>query len=144
MTQTKFCSLKQVNIKSKKNLEIVKCFGCLVSFVDLFRELLLIYRLHVCLLFQGFAPRISPFVAVRDLGNLLNRAGFNLLTIVSELCTYSWMFTYRTVAILRWLPLAKSLWSHVVFLDFFTYEVFVFLPFCVVKKKSLHVSIGVF
>ncbi len=33
--------------------------------------------------FQGFAPHISPFTSVQDLGNLLNRAGFTMLTIVS-------------------------------------------------------------
>lgn len=29
----------------------------------------------------GFAPHISPFTTVNDLGNLLNRAGFTMLTI---------------------------------------------------------------
>ncbi|ELU10615.1 hypothetical protein CAPTEDRAFT_182968 [Capitella teleta] len=29
----------------------------------------------------GFAPHVSPFTSVQDLGNLLNRAGFTLLTI---------------------------------------------------------------
>lgn len=29
----------------------------------------------------GFAPHISPFTDVRDLGNLLTRAGYNMLTI---------------------------------------------------------------
>ncbi|KAA0722011.1 Arginine-hydroxylase NDUFAF5, mitochondrial [Triplophysa tibetana] len=31
----------------------------------------------------GFAPHISPFTAVTDLGNLLGQAGFNMLTVVS-------------------------------------------------------------
>lgn len=30
----------------------------------------------------GFAPHISPYTAVTDLGNLLGRAGFNMLTVV--------------------------------------------------------------
>lgn len=34
---------------------------------------------------QGISPHISPFTDVRDLGNLLNRAGFTMLTIVSLL-----------------------------------------------------------
>ena len=38
------------------------------------------------LLLQGFAPHISPFTSVQDLGNLLNRAGFTMLTIVSSNC----------------------------------------------------------
>lgn len=32
---------------------------------------------------QGISPHVSPFTDARDLGNLLTRAGFNLLTIVS-------------------------------------------------------------
>ena len=32
----------------------------------------------------GFASHISPFVEVQDLGNLLNRSGFNMLTIDSD------------------------------------------------------------
>ncbi len=31
---------------------------------------------------QGFAPHISPFVQLRDLGGLLNTAGYSLTTIV--------------------------------------------------------------
>ncbi|KAE8600938.1 hypothetical protein XENTR_v10013464 [Xenopus tropicalis] len=30
----------------------------------------------------GFSPHISPFTAVTDLGNLMGRAGFNMLTVV--------------------------------------------------------------
>lgn len=30
----------------------------------------------------GFAPHISPYTAVTDLGNLLGQAGFNMLTVV--------------------------------------------------------------
>lgn len=33
----------------------------------------------------GFSPHISPYTAVTDLGNLLGRAGFNMLTVVSHL-----------------------------------------------------------
>ncbi|XP_078261787.1 arginine-hydroxylase NDUFAF5, mitochondrial isoform X2 [Rhinoraja longicauda] len=29
----------------------------------------------------GFAPHVSPFTAVADLGNLLQQAGFNMLTV---------------------------------------------------------------
>ena len=32
----------------------------------------------------GFATHISPFVEVQDLGNLLNRSGFTMLTIDSD------------------------------------------------------------
>ncbi|KAH0621860.1 hypothetical protein JD844_023546 [Phrynosoma platyrhinos] len=32
----------------------------------------------------GFAPHVSPFTAVSDLGHLLGRAGFNTLTVVWE------------------------------------------------------------
>lgn len=33
----------------------------------------------------GFAPHISPYTAVTDLGNLLGQAGFTMLTVVSAL-----------------------------------------------------------
>ncbi|AWP05079.1 Methyltransf 11 multi-domain protein [Scophthalmus maximus] len=33
----------------------------------------------------GFSPHVSPFTAVTDLGNLLGRAGFNMLTVVRDL-----------------------------------------------------------
>ena len=33
--------------------------------------------------FQGIAAHVSPFTSVQDLGNLLNRAGFTMLTLVS-------------------------------------------------------------
>ncbi|XP_069090206.1 arginine-hydroxylase NDUFAF5, mitochondrial isoform X2 [Pleurodeles waltl] len=32
----------------------------------------------------GFSPHVSPFTAVNDLGNLLARAGFNMLTVAWE------------------------------------------------------------
>lgn len=35
----------------------------------------------------GFSPHISPYTAVTDLGNLLSRAGFNMLTVVSSCST---------------------------------------------------------
>lgn len=31
----------------------------------------------------GFSPRVSPYTAVTDLGNLLGQAGFSMLTVVS-------------------------------------------------------------
>lgn len=33
----------------------------------------------------GFSPRVSPYTAVTDLGNLLGQAGFNMLTVVRNL-----------------------------------------------------------
>jgi len=32
----------------------------------------------------GFFPHISPFTAVRDLGDLLNRSGFTMITLDSD------------------------------------------------------------
>ena len=32
----------------------------------------------------GFGSHVSPFVEVQDLGNLLNRTGFRMLTIDSD------------------------------------------------------------
>lgn len=37
---------------------------------------------------KGLSPHISPFTSIQDLGNLLNRAGFVMLTIVSMNCLY--------------------------------------------------------
>ncbi|OQV21409.1 NADH dehydrogenase [ubiquinone] 1 alpha subcomplex assembly factor 5 [Hypsibius exemplaris] len=46
----------------------------------------------------GFAAHISPFTSIRDLGNLMNRAGFNLLTLdVDEL-----VISYPTIFELMW------------------------------------------
>lgn len=32
----------------------------------------------------GFSPRVSPYTAVTDVGNLLGQAGFNMLTVVRK------------------------------------------------------------
>ncbi|XP_075195398.1 arginine-hydroxylase NDUFAF5, mitochondrial isoform X2 [Anomaloglossus baeobatrachus] len=32
----------------------------------------------------GFSPHVSPFTAVNDLGNLMGRAGFNMLTVDTD------------------------------------------------------------
>jgi hypothetical protein len=41
------------------------------------------HLIHSENILQGFAPHVSPFTSVQDLGNLLNRAGFVMLAIVS-------------------------------------------------------------
>lgn len=46
----------------------------------------------------GFSPRVSPYTAVTDLGNLLGQAGFSMLTVVSP------------VQVLVPVPLESGLW----------------------------------
>lgn len=48
----------------------------------------------------GFAPHISPYTAVTDLGNLLGQAGFNMLTVVSVLAEGASMHPDHSVSIL--------------------------------------------
>lgn len=38
----------------------------------------------------GFSPRVSPYTAVTDLGNLLGQAGFNMLTVVRSRDLFTW------------------------------------------------------
>ncbi|CAH1791804.1 unnamed protein product [Owenia fusiformis] len=54
--------------------------GCMFGGETLF-ELRVALQLTETELEGGFAPHVSPFTEVRDLGNLLNRAGYTLLTI---------------------------------------------------------------
>lgn len=42
----------------------------------------------------GFAPHISPYTAVTDLGNLLGQAGFNMLTVVSGRAFFLKLFSF--------------------------------------------------
>lgn len=48
----------------------------------------------------GFAPHISPYTAVTDLGNLLGQAGFSMLTVVSVLAKGASMHPDHRVSIL--------------------------------------------
>jgi hypothetical protein len=36
-------------------------------------------------LFKGFSPHISPFVEPPDIGSLLQRIGYNIVTLVREM-----------------------------------------------------------
>jgi len=49
----------------------------------------------------GFAPRISPFAHVRDAGALLQRAGFALPTVDTDVLTVSYENLFRLLADLR-------------------------------------------
>lgn len=44
----------------------------------------------------GFSPRVSPYTAVTDLGNLLGQAGFSMLTVVRER-DKSWVYIVQTI-----------------------------------------------
>lgn len=45
-------------------------------------KLILFYSLFVY--FQGFSPHVSPFVEPPDIGSLLQRTGYNIVTLVRE------------------------------------------------------------
>ena len=49
----------------------------------------------------GFSPRISPFADVRDIGNLLQRAGFALPVVDIDTITVSYADPFRLLADLR-------------------------------------------
>ena len=58
----------------------------------------------------GFGSHISPYVEVQDLGNLLNRTGFSMLTIDSdEVSGHSWnMKVLREVTKTTYIPEFES------------------------------------
>jgi len=53
------------------------------------------------LLLGGAAPRVSPFVDVRDAGNLLSRAGFALPVVDAETISVSYSDMFKLMADLR-------------------------------------------
>jgi hypothetical protein len=52
-------------------------------YITIFMLKFLYFRDDLLFFLQGFSPHISPFAELRDMGSLLNRAGYNLTTIVS-------------------------------------------------------------
>lgn len=59
----------------------------------------------------GFAPRISPFTDVRDLGNLLNRAGFNMLTVDVEEIVVNFPTMFELMTDLKGMAENNAAWS---------------------------------
>lgn len=57
----------------------------------------------------GISPRISPFVDVRDAGNLLQRAGFSLPVIDSDVLTVSYAHPLKLMHDLRFMGQGNAL-----------------------------------
>ncbi|GAU96287.1 hypothetical protein RvY_07754-2 [Ramazzottius varieornatus] len=64
----------------------------------------------------GFAPHISPFTSIRDVGNLLNRAGFNLLTIDVDTIVVSYPTMFELMWDLKGMAENNAAWSRKVHL----------------------------
>lgn len=60
----------------------------------------------------GFASHISPFVEVQDLGNLLNRSGFNMLTIDSDELTIKFPTVMQLMRDLKGMAENNAAWSR--------------------------------
>ena len=60
----------------------------------------------------GFASHISPFVEVQDLGNLLNRSGFNMLTIDSDEITIRVPTVMQLMRDLKGMAENNAAWSR--------------------------------
>ena len=60
----------------------------------------------------GFAPHISPFVEPADIGALLNRAGFNMLTIDSEEITINYPTMFELMDDLKGMAESNVAWNR--------------------------------
>ncbi|GFO34578.1 NADP dehydrogenase [ubiquinone] 1 alpha subcomplex assembly factor 5-like [Plakobranchus ocellatus] len=60
----------------------------------------------------GFAPHISPFTTVSDLGNLLNRAGFTMLTIDIDDVTITYPSMFELMQDLKGMGENNCSWSR--------------------------------
>ncbi|XP_067125244.1 arginine-hydroxylase NDUFAF5, mitochondrial-like [Centruroides vittatus] len=70
----------------------------------------------------GFAPHISPFTDVRDLGNLLNRAGFTMLTIDTDEVIVNYPSMIELMNDLKGMAENNCLWARKVHLHRATIE----------------------
>ncbi|XP_038662865.1 arginine-hydroxylase NDUFAF5, mitochondrial isoform X1 [Scyliorhinus canicula] len=60
----------------------------------------------------GFAPHISPFTAVTDLGNLLEQAGFNMLTVDIDEIVVNYPGIFEVMEDLRGMGESNCAWSR--------------------------------
>ncbi|XP_038071596.1 arginine-hydroxylase NDUFAF5, mitochondrial-like [Patiria miniata] len=60
----------------------------------------------------GFAPHISPFTDMQDLGNLLTRAGFNMLTIDIDEVTVNYPSMLELMQDLKGMGESNASWSR--------------------------------
>ncbi|XP_022088597.1 arginine-hydroxylase NDUFAF5, mitochondrial-like isoform X2 [Acanthaster planci] len=61
---------------------------------------------------QGFAPHISPFTDMQDLGNLLTRAGFSMLTIDIDEITVNYPSMLELMQDLKGMGESNASWSR--------------------------------
>jgi len=54
-------------------------------------------------LFKGFSPRISPFVEPPDIGSLLQRIGYNIVTLVREISRKIIHFFYSSRILMKFI-----------------------------------------
>ncbi|XP_055347222.1 arginine-hydroxylase NDUFAF5, mitochondrial-like [Paramacrobiotus metropolitanus] len=60
----------------------------------------------------GFSPHISPFTSITDLGNLLNRAGFTLLTMDIDELTVMYPSMFELMWDLKGMGETNAAWSR--------------------------------
>lgn len=60
----------------------------------------------------GFAPHISPFTEMQDLGNLLSRANFNLLTVDTDSLIVNYPSMYELMHDLKGMGENNASWSR--------------------------------
>lgn len=60
----------------------------------------------------GFAPHVSPFTSVQDLGNLLNRAGYTMLTIDIDEMVVNFPSMYEVMRDLKGMGENNASWSR--------------------------------
>ncbi|XP_078086499.1 arginine-hydroxylase NDUFAF5, mitochondrial isoform X2 [Mustelus asterias] len=60
----------------------------------------------------GFAPHISPFTAVTDLGNLLEQAGFNMLTVDIDEIVVNYPGIFEVMEDLQGMGESNCAWSR--------------------------------
>ncbi|XP_033110885.1 arginine-hydroxylase NDUFAF5, mitochondrial-like [Anneissia japonica] len=60
----------------------------------------------------GFAPHVSPFTDIRDLGSLLNRAGFTLLTVDVDEIKVNYPSMFEVMSDLKGMAESNASWSR--------------------------------
>lgn len=60
----------------------------------------------------GFAPHVSPFTGMQDLGNLLSRAGYNMLTVDKEEIQVNYPSMYELMNDLQGMAENNASWSR--------------------------------
>ncbi|XP_077997022.1 arginine-hydroxylase NDUFAF5, mitochondrial-like [Glandiceps talaboti] len=101
-------ALRQINLCLKKDSPFI---GAMFGGDTLF-ELRCSLQLAETEREGGFAPHISPFTDVRDVGNLLTRAGFNLLTVDIDEVTVNYPSMFEVMHDLKGMAENNAAWSR--------------------------------